>query len=88
MKVEFFATGIEDALSSMERAINIYKEQGFHVEYMAVTTSASKNYYVSITFIYGVQEHLFDISPAAPTEYRALDGPTKCVICSLQLCTA
>lgn len=50
MKVEFFATGIEDALSSMERTINIYKEQGFHVEYMAVTTSASKNYYVSITF--------------------------------------
>ena len=50
MKVEFFATGIEDALSSIERAINIYKEQGFHVEYMAVTTSSSKNYYVSITF--------------------------------------
>ena len=50
MKVEFWATGIEAALSSMERAIDIYKEQGFRVEYMAVTTSASKNYYVSITF--------------------------------------
>lgn len=50
MKVEFFATGIEEALSNMNEAIAIYKEQGFHVEYMAVTTSASKNYYVSITF--------------------------------------
>ena len=50
MKVEFFATGIEAALSSMDRVIDIYKEQGFRVEYMAITTSESKNYYVSITF--------------------------------------
>lgn len=50
MKVEFWATRIEEALSNMNEAIAIYKEQGFHVEYMAVTTSASKNYYVSITF--------------------------------------
>ena len=49
MKVEFWATGIESALSSMDRAIDIYKEQGFRVEYMAITTSESKNYYVSIT---------------------------------------
>lgn len=50
MKVEFWATGIESALSSMDRAIDIYREQGFRVEYMAITTSESKNYYVSITF--------------------------------------
>ena len=50
MKVEFWARGIESALSSMDRAIDIYKEQGFRVEYMAITTSESKNYYVSITF--------------------------------------
>ena len=48
MKVEFWATGIEAALSSMDRAS--YKDQGFRVEYMAITTSESKNYYVSITF--------------------------------------
>lgn len=50
MKVEFWATGIEAALSSMDRAIDLYKNQGFHVEYMAVTTTESKIYYVSITF--------------------------------------
>ena len=50
MKVEFWATGIEAALSSMYRAIDSYKEHGFRVEYMAITTSESKNYYVSITF--------------------------------------
>lgn len=50
MKVEFWATGIEAALSSMDRAIDIYKDQGFRVEYMAITTTESKNYYVSMTF--------------------------------------
>lgn len=50
MKVEFWATGIEAALSSMDRAIDLYKDQGFYVEYMAVTTTESKIYYVSITF--------------------------------------
>ena len=50
MKVEFWETGIESALSSMDRVIDIYKDQGFRVEYMAITTSESKNYYVSITF--------------------------------------
>ena len=51
MKVEFWATGIEAALSSMDRAIDIYKDQGFHVEYMAITTTESRVYYVSMTFI-------------------------------------
>ena len=50
MKVEFWATGIEADLSSMDRAIDIYKEQGFRVEYMGITTTESKNYYASITF--------------------------------------
>ena len=50
MKVEFWATRIEEALSNMNEAIAIYKDQGFHVEYMAITTTESKVYYVSITF--------------------------------------
>ena len=36
--------------SDLEGKKSVGKLKRFHVEYMAVTTSASKNYYVPITF--------------------------------------
>lgn len=50
MKVEFWDKDIKEALDIAETAIKIYRAQGFKVEYMAVTASATKNYFVSITF--------------------------------------